>query len=187
MGTKKMLAKVIGLKDEYLSKHHSGVKKYAEKLIIILNIDIADTVVTAASFHDIGKIGIPDEILFKPDKLSSFEWEFMKQHPVSGAQLIARGNGEMKMNGKLNEVVKAIRHHHERWNGGGYPDGLKGEEISLAARIIAVADAYDAMTTDRPYKKAMTKNEAAKEIIRNSGKQFDPYVADMFVNKVLNI
>lgn len=143
-----------------------------------------EVVTVGAAYHDIGKIGIPDSVLFKPSRLDEMEWHLMRQHPVVGAELIEKGSGSIGLNGDLSVVVQAIRHHHERWDGTGYPDGLRGEDIPLVARIIAVADAFDAMTTDRPYRKAVTREEVLREIIRCAGAQFDPAIVEVFTKVV---
>ena len=124
--------------------------------------------------HDIGKIGIDDKILNKPGKLSDEEWEIMKRHPEIGYRIA-------KASIKLARIAEYILAHHERWDGGGYPRGLKGEEIPLLSRILAVADAFDAMTEDRVYRKAMSMEAAVEEIRKNSGTQFDPNVAEIFL------
>ncbi|MGV8905442.1 MAG: HD domain-containing phosphohydrolase [Acetobacterium sp.] len=128
-----------------------------------------------AMLHDIGKIGIGDHILNKPGKLSEEEWNIMKKHPEIGYR-IAMSAPELEL------IAEYILTHHEKWDGKGYPQGLKGFEIPLGARIIAVADAYDAMTSDRPYRKAMDREVAVKEIVRNSGTQFDPDIVNIFIN-----
>jgi HD-GYP domain-containing protein (c-di-GMP phosphodiesterase class II) len=126
-----------------------------------------------AVLHDIGKISIPDSIIFKPGKLTSKEWEIIKKHPEIGYR-VARSSPD------LIQIAKGILYHHERWDGKGYPEGLKGNKIPLISRIVAIADAYDAMTNDRPYRKAMSKNKALGEIERESGAQFDPSLAKIF-------
>ena len=128
----------------------------------------------ACLLHDIGKIGISENILRKPAKLSNCEWEIMKSHPVMGEEIL-------KPLPTLKPVLPLIRHHHERWDGKGYPDGLKGEEIPLGARIIAICDAFDAMTSLRPYRKPLSKEKALKEIEKNSGTQFDPKLVEIFL------
>jgi putative nucleotidyltransferase with HDIG domain len=127
-----------------------------------------------AMLHDIGKIGIPDNILHKPGKLTPQEWEIMKTHPVKGYEAL-------KEIGFLADALPIVRHHHERYDGKGYPDGLRGNEIPIGARIFAVADAFDAMTSDRPYRKAMPVEKAIGEIVANSGTQFDPSVVGVFL------
>ncbi len=131
-----------------------------------------------STLHDIGKIGISDNILNKPGKLTEEEWTEMKRHPEMGYR-IAMSTPE------LAPIADYILNHHERWDGKGYPYGRKGDEIPLLSRIIAIADSYDAMTSDRSYRKAMTMEEAIEEIRRNSGSQFDPCLSEIFLNQVL--
>jgi len=128
--------------------------------------------------HDIGKIGVPDSILNKPGKLTAEEWSFMKKHTVIGEKIV-RSVPDLEC------IADYTLYHHERWDGTGYPEGLSGEDIPLLSRILAVADAYDAMTSDRIYRKALSREEAIAEIKRNSGTQFDPEIADLFVTQVL--
>ncbi len=128
-------------------------------------------------FHDVGKVGIPDAILYKPGPLSDAEWELMRQHPAAGASILW-GIGFPE------RALEVVLYHHEHYDGGGYPLGLQGEEIPLVARIFAVADAYDAMTTERPHRSAMTHTEAVTEIVRHSGTQFDPQVVRAFLKVV---
>jgi HD-GYP domain-containing protein (c-di-GMP phosphodiesterase class II) len=129
---------------------------------------------TAALLHDIGKVGVPDEILHKPGPLDESEWEIMRQHPIVGERILRAIPG-------LGGVAKIVRHEHERWDGKGYPDGLAGEEIPIGSRIILVCDAYHAMTSDRPYRMAMSHTDAVAELTRNAGSQFDPNVAEALV------
>jgi HD-GYP domain-containing protein (c-di-GMP phosphodiesterase class II) len=124
-----------------------------------------------ALLHDIGKIGIPNEILNKQEGLEDHEWEFMKRHPEIGERIVSPVPG-------FAAVAKAIRHEHERWDGAGYPDGLVGDEIPLASRIVLVCDAFHAMITDRPYRKSIGLSEARNEMIRHAGTQFDPDVVE---------
>ncbi len=127
-----------------------------------------------ALLHDIGKIGIPDSILFKPGPLTAAEWEVMRQHPVIGYQMC------MKIRSLQSAAREVVLCHHERWDGSGYPQGLRGEDIPLGARIFAVADTIDAMTTDRPYRRALSVEEVCAELERCSGTQFDPQVVRAF-------
>ena len=132
-----------------------------------------------ATLHDIGKISIERSILQKPDKLTQSEWEEMRKHPESGYR-IAMATPELK------PIADYILTHHERWDGKGYPNGLSGNKIPLLSRIISIVDAYDAMTEDRVYRKALSKEEAVQEIIENAGTQFDPKIAKLFVRLITN-
>jgi putative nucleotidyltransferase with HDIG domain len=123
-----------------------------------------------ALLHDVGKIRVADEIINKPGKLTDAEWTLIRRHPVEGQEMLER------VGGVLAEVGVIVRHHHERWDGGGYPDGIAGHAIPLAARIISTCDAYSAMTTNRPYRSAMPVADAIAELQRCSGAQFDPAV-----------
>lgn len=133
-----------------------------------------DLFIAGVVLHDVGKIFVPKEILYKRNKLDEREWEIMRRHPIDGAEVIGQIQG-------LEELSKVILYHHERYDGKGYPNGLKGDEIPLSAKISAVVDAFDAMITDRPYRKAMGIKEAIEEIKRNRGTQFDPAVVDALV------
>jgi putative two-component system response regulator len=135
----------------------------------------------AAPLHDIGKIGISDAILLKPDRLVPSEFEEIKRHTLIGADLLTRAAATLPSADYLEMAIRIARHHHERFDGTGYPDGLAGESIPLAARIVAVADVFDALTSDRVYHKAILPAEAAIEIERSAGSQFDPVVVDAFL------
>ena len=128
---------------------------------------------TAALFHDVGKIGIPDSILTKAGPLEPGEAAIMREHVTRGSEIVSKVS-------PFQEAVPAIRHHHERWDGLGYPDGLHGEDIPLEAAIIGLADAWDAMTTDRPYAHGLTLNEAMIQLRSGREKQFSPVVVDAF-------
>jgi diguanylate cyclase (GGDEF)-like protein len=132
-----------------------------------------------SQLHDIGKIGIEDQILNKPGSLTEEEWEIMKKHPEIGHRIAMTTP-------QLSHIAEYILNHHERWDGTGYPRGLKGKKIPLAARILAVSDAYDTMTQDRIYRKALSKEAALKEIEDNAGTQFDPVIARLFVDLIRN-
>ncbi|SHJ59523.1 HDIG domain-containing protein [Geosporobacter subterraneus DSM 17957] len=137
------------------------------------NEDIKDLVL-AAKYHDIGKFAIPREVLFKPDRLNDSDWQIIRNHSSIGYYIAS--NTKM-----LNKVAKVILHHHERWDGKGYPAQLKAEEIPQGARMIAILDAYDAMVSERSYKKAISSYEALQEIKKCSGTQFDPNLVEQFI------
>jgi PAS domain S-box-containing protein len=162
--------------DEYTGGHSESVVHLAERVATKLDLTVEEVVEVkqTALLHDIGKVGVPDAILHKPDRLDELEWEIMRHHPAIGARLIASVE-------PLAHLAPAIRAEHERWDGSGYPDGLSGEEIPLAARIGLVCDAFHAMTSDRPYRPAMSHTAAIAELKRNAAKQFDPRVVDAFV------
>jgi HD-GYP domain-containing protein (c-di-GMP phosphodiesterase class II) len=128
----------------------------------------------AAVLHDVGKIGIEDQILRKPEPLSPEEYNTIKRHTSMGAEILEHIR-------QLRDIIPGVKYHHEQMNGRGYPDGLKGEEMPVIAKIVAVADTYDAMTTDRPYRKALSKKVAMEELRRCAGAQFDGQVVDAFV------
>ena len=165
------LARTIEAKDPYTGGHTERVAEYALMLARELGFgdDELQAVEVGAVIHDIGKIGIPDRILLKPGRLDSDEFEEMRKHPEISSYILDELD--------LPKVVRDMaRNHHERFDGKGYPDGLKGNQIPLAARILTVADAFDAMTSDRPYRRALSQEVAAAEIRRNAGSQFCPDV-----------
>jgi len=131
-------------------------------------------VAVAALIHDVGKIGVPDAILRKPGRLTDQEFEAVKQHPMMGSVMVGAVPG-------LEDTLDAVLHHHERWDGGGYPFGLEGEKTPLAARLMAVADAFSAMTTDRPYRKGMDQQQALNILQDGSGTQWDPKCVSAFL------
>lgn len=166
------LARTLEAKDRYTRGHSGRVAKYAVRLAAGLGLEdgFIENLRLAASLHDLGKIGVREEVLNKPGRLSPEEFALIKEHPLIGARILAPL-------APLRELIPWIKHHHERYDGGGYPDGLKGEEISLGARVIALADSFDAMTTDRPYRKALPLEVALEEVRRGAGSQFDPELA----------
>lgn len=159
-------------RDPYTSHHSSRVAEMTEKICDLLNLaeEEKETYHIAAHLHDIGKIGIRDSVLLKEGKLSDEEWEIMKSHSVQGYNILKNVKS-------FEEVAKIVRSHHERFDGKGYPDGLKGEEIPLGARIIAVADSIDAMISDRPYRKGMDLEFCKEQIKKNIGIMYDPQIA----------
>lgn len=173
------LAKSIELKDRRTREHCDRMVEYAEKMAqkVGMNQEEVDRVRRATMLHDIGKLGIPDNILLKPGRLTPDEFEVVKKHPVIGADIIS-------VAGFLKEIVPLILCHHERYDGTGYPRGLKAEEIPLGSRIIAVVDVYEALTSDRPYHKAISKEEAIKILKEGAGTQFDSKIVDVFLGVV---
>ncbi len=127
-----------------------------------------------AKLHDLGKINVPEKILNKKTDLNDEEWEKIKEHPVSGYKML-------KHTSDFEHIAEEVKYHHERWDGTGYPEGLKGEDIPLMSRIVSLTDAYDVMTNDRPYKESMSHEKAIKEIKENMGTQFDPYISEKFI------
>ena len=158
-----------------LGTHMEGVAKLAVETARELSLDneSVDTIGRAAELHDIGKIAIPDAILQKAGPLDDDEWKLMRLHTLIGERILVAAPA-------LRPVGTLVRSSHERWDGGGYPDGLQGNEIPLGSRIILICDAYDAMTTHRPYQRAKTPGQAIEELRRESGKQFDPSLVEAF-------
>jgi ribonuclease P protein subunit RPR2 len=170
------LASALETKDTGTRAHSQRVQRYAIELTRLVSPELADEQSAQYGFllHDVGKIGIPDHILRKPKPLTEAEERLMQTHTVLGEQMLG---GVAFLRGPGLEVV---RHHHERWDGTGYPDGLRGEAIPLGARIFAVADSLDAITSDRPYRKARSWEYARSDIFDESGRQFDPQVVEAF-------
>jgi two-component system cell cycle response regulator len=170
------LLTLVEARDHYTGLHTEEVEMLAIRIATELGLDPneAQLVGIVGKLHDIGKVSIPDAILLKPERLTDEEWELIKRHSTVSGDVVSRIP-------QLRFLASAVRAHHERWDGTGYPDGLAGEDIPLAARIIAVADTYSAITTDRPYAAKRSKEEAISEIKRCSGTQFDPNVVDAFV------
>ncbi|MGO9901711.1 MAG: HD-GYP domain-containing protein [Solirubrobacteraceae bacterium] len=173
-GTALVLGDVVEADDGYTGMHCKGVVALAICVGEALGLgpDRQRNLEFAALLHDVGKISIPKEIINKPGKLDADEWLLVKTHTVAGQQLLDR------IGGFMHEVGRIVRSHHERWDGGGYPDGLAGEAIPLQARIIACCDSWDAMRTDRPYRKALPEDQAVAELTANAGLQFDPRIVE---------
>lgn len=174
------LASLVDAKDIYTGEHSKNVSKYVSIICENISCDVnseRDKVKIAATFHDIGKIGIPDYILKKEGKLTQAEYEIMKTHPVIGCDVIKKIDG-------FNDISDIIRHHHERWDGNGYPDGLKGNEIPFGSQIISIADAFDAIISDRVYRKSKGINIAIKILNEERGKQFNPELVDLFIKNI---
>lgn len=171
------LVKTIEARDPYTCGHSERVTNYAIKIAKKINLsrDKIELLLYAGKLHDIGKIAIPDFILNKKVTLAPAEWIEIQAHPVKGIKMITN----LKF---LRKCFPLILHHHERYDGNGYPDKLKGDEIPFLARILSIADAFDAMTSERPYRKAFKINEAIEEVKRNSKTQFDPQLAELFIS-----
>ena len=175
-GTVRSLANAVDARDMATANHSSRVAEYAVSIAQEMGLSTLEMreVRVAGFLHDLGKIGIRDDILVKRGPLSKDEWRTMRRHPVFGYEILRPV--------PITERIKlAIRHSHESWDGSGYPEGLQGEQIPLAARVVAVADAFEALTTDRPYRSARGTEEAVEEIRRCAGTQFDPQVVDAFL------
>lgn len=174
------LAMALDERDQYTHGHVRRVTCIA--MILYENLDSnkknQELLRLAAILHDIGKVGIPDSVLLKTERLTDEDFELIKKHPEQGANILK----PLGTSGKIDEVTKIVRHHHERYDGKGYPDGLSGEDIPLFSRIIAIADSFDAMTSNRPYRQSMPLSYALSEIKNGRGKQFDPKLCDLFLS-----
>jgi putative nucleotidyltransferase with HDIG domain len=170
------LVAAVEAKDPPAERHSAHVAFYADRLArpFRLSLRQIEVIRTAAVLHDVGKIGIPDAILTKPGSLSPDEWKVIKQHPVTGAAILRSA-------ACLQRELPMVLHHHEWYEGGGYPDGLRGEEIPFGARILHVADAIDAMLSPRSYKNSYSVERVCSELIHGRGVQFDPVVADIAI------
>ena len=176
VSTMTSLAKVVEAKDVTTRGHLDRTHRYGLALAERVDPELAARPEVGYGFflHDIGKVGVPEAVLCKPGPLDEAEWIVMREHPAIGAQIVS----PIRF---LAGAVEIVQTHHERWDGLGYPQGLRGEEIPLAARIFAIADSFDAMTSDRPYRAAMPLERALEEIRAGAGTQFDPDVATAFL------
>lgn len=174
--TLQVLASAIEAKSKYTRGHSERVSRYASRFARYLKLseDEIKKLQFACGVHDIGKINIADSILNKPTKLDTHEWQLMREHPNKGVEILIPL-------GILKEIVPLVKHHHEYFNGKGYPDGLEGEGIPFEARVISLVDAYDAMTSSRPYRERMSEESTLKEIEGHLGEQFDPRVGELFL------
>jgi HD-GYP domain-containing protein (c-di-GMP phosphodiesterase class II) len=181
-GVIRSMINAIDAKDSYTCGHSDRVAEYARLIARELSLDLnqCEQIYMTGLLHDVGKIGVPDEVLNKPGQLTDSEFELIKQHPVIGFEIL-------KHLENLDYVLPGVLHHHEAIDGSGYPHGLQGSEIPLEARILAVADAYDAMTSDRPYRRGMP-GEKAEAILRNgAGRQWDPDCVDAFFRTTISV
>lgn len=176
--TVRRLGQAAESRDDATGMHIARMSRFSQRLAVAAGWSQSDgeTVLHATPMHDIGKIGIPDHILRKPGKLAPEEWEVMKSHTTIGAQILAGSRASV-----LRMAETVAMYHHEKWDGTGYPTGLAGEDIPLAARICSVCDVFDALISERPYKRAWTVDAALAEIDYQSGKHFDPRLAQLFV------
>ena len=170
------LACAVEAKDGFTEDHCGRVQEMVMHLAREFGLPAADMepLRLGAVLHDVGKIGIADAVLLKPGPLNEREWEAMREHPEKGARIVSQVHG-------LAAAVPVVAYHHEHWDGTGYPAGLRGEEIVWGARVVALADAYEAMTSDRPYRKALSREHAIEELIGGRGTQFDPTLLDAFL------
>lgn len=173
------LAKTVDAKDKYTKGHSERVAKYSKEIAKRMGYSRKEqrNIYYVGLLHDVGKIGIPDSIINKPDKLTKEEFDVIKTHPVIGSDIL----DNIKI---ISNIEIGARWHHERYDGGGYPDGLKGEDIPQIARIIGVADAYDAMSSNRSYRTALDQNIIREEILKNKGRQFDPEIAQIMLQMI---
>jgi len=177
-GTAHLLGDVLSSNHEYTGSHSRSVVILAHRVGEVMGVSesVLREIEFGALLHDVGKMAVPNEILNKPSSLTEDEWTVMRRHTAEGERMLSR------IGGVLAEVGTVIRSHHERFDGSGYPDGLRGEEIPLAARVISCCDAFSAMTTDRPYRQALDLPEAVEELRSNSGTQFDPRVVEALID-----
>lgn len=174
------IVEILETKDSYTRGHSNRVAHISMAIAREMGLDTKDIELShfAGHLHDIGKIGIPDSILMKTDKLTTEEYEIIKNHSEYGYKILEKVSS-------LKEMATIVRHHHERWDGKGYPSGISGEEIPIISRIISVADAFDAMTSNRSYRKPMLFEEAIVQLEKNKGTQFDGEIVDIFIKKVV--
>jgi putative nucleotidyltransferase with HDIG domain len=179
-GTAYVLGDVVEADDSYTGEHCRSVVQLVMQVgeRLALSPERLRNLEFGALLHDVGKIAIPKELINKPGKLGADEWRVIKTHTTEGQALLDRVGGFMS------DVGRIVRSHHERWDGGGYPDGLAGDAIPLEARIITVCDSWNAMRTDRPYRKALPEHEAVDELIACSGTQFDPEIVEVLLEIV---
>lgn len=172
------LARAVDAKDQVTHEHIRRVQDEAVRLARALAIDDEgeiQAIRTAALLHDVGKLAIPEHILTKPGPLTPAEYDIMKRHAPVGADILS-------VIGLPHEVASIVRHHHENWDGSGYPDGLSGDRIPIGARILAIVDCFDALTSDRPYRPRLTENDALKIVADRRATMYDPRVVDAFSN-----
>ena len=175
------LAQAAEWHDDTTGQHIARMSRLAQRLALAAGVDAeqADMLLQASALHDIGKIGIPDRVLLKPGKLDAEEWDLMKTHTTIGAQILSDSNSDVL---RMAETIALT--HHERWDGKGYPDGVVGSAIPLESRICSICDVFDALISERPYKKAWPVSDALAEIARMSGQAFEPWLVEVFLREV---
>ncbi|GKW52199.1 two-component system response regulator [Pseudoalteromonas shioyasakiensis] len=178
------LGRAAEYKDTDTGEHIARMSRYSKVLALAYGMSEyeAEQLKQAAPMHDVGKIGIPDSVLLKPGRLNENEYEHMKQHALIGAKILENSTSPL-----LQLAHKLALEHHEKWDGTGYPYGLKGEEISIEGRIVTIADVFDALTSKRPYKKAWSVEEAIDLLKDEAGKHFDPQLVDLFIGQIDSI
>jgi len=177
------LARAMATRDEMTNEHARRVQIYAAALADAAGIEdrrMLAAIDAAALLHDIGKLGIPDRLLQKPGPLTADEYTQVKQHAILGADILSA----VEFPGPLASIV---RHHHEHWDGTGYPDGLRGEAIPIGARVLAIVDCYDALTSDRPYRRSLSHDRAAAMIRERRGTMYEPRIADAFLRIIVAV
>lgn len=177
------LGKTMLLRDAAMNQHGHRVRRYA--LALAVEAGITDSALllaldAASVLHDVGKLAIPDHVLHKPGPLTADEYDLVKQHAVIGADILSA----VQFPGPL---ALYVRHHHENWDGTGYPDRLRGADIPLGARVLAIADCYDALTSDRPYRRALPHGMAIAAILDRRGTAYDPHITDVFMRTILRL
>jgi len=175
------LANALEAKDEYTRGHSERVAGLAQRLALAAGLGIAEakTIAEAGLLHDLGKIGVPEHILRKQGPLTDEEWIAMRRHPLTGAQIVA----PLEF---FADAALIVRHHHERHDGSGYPDGLKGDGIPVGARIVAIADVYDALTSERPYRRKLAREEAVQVMRDDAGLTLEPRLTELFLDLVID-
>ncbi len=175
------LANALEAKDEYTRGHSERVAGLAQRLALAAGLGIAEakTIAEAGLLHDLGKIGVPEHILRKQGPLTDEEWIAMRRHPLTGAQIVA----PLEF---FADAALIVRHHHERHDGSGYPDGLKGDGIPVGARIVAIADVYDALTSERPYRRKLARAEAVQIMRDDAGLTLEPRLTELFLDLVID-
>lgn len=178
LGIVETLAHTVEAHDQYTRRHLERCRDYGTALARAIDSSLATPDLEYGFLlHDVGKIGVPDSILAKPGPLSAEEMRLMQTHPISGVHMVSA----LRQRFLGDSAIEVIRHHHERFDGNGYPDGLKSEKIPVAARVFTVVDSFDAMTSDRPYRRALSLEEAVDRLERGAGSQFDPDVVEAFI------